>query len=224
MRQNLMSGGTGVSPVAAKKQHNIAMTSIPTTRPAEPPEPIYRLTVEQYHEMANAGILTSDDRVELLEGYLVARMTVHPPHATSVDLLRNELGAVVPPGWFVSSQRPITTESSEPEPDGAIIRGKLGDYASKHPSPADVALVIEVADDSLHRDRTVKQRLYARARIAVYWIVNLKDRQVELFTEPGGTKEQPKYESPQIIGEDNDVPVVIDGKTIGRISVASILP
>lgn len=208
------------------------MTLMPTTRtsgtpapkPAMPPEPVYRLTVEQYHEMANAGILTSDDRVELLEGFLVPRMTVHPPHATCVDMLRRELDAIVPDGWFVGSQRPITTESSEPEPDGAIIRGKLSDYASRHPSPADVALVVEVADDSLQRDRTFKHRLYARAGIPVYWIVNLNDRQVEVFTQPGGTTEQPKYESPQIIGEDGEVPVTIDGKTIGRIAVASILP
>ncbi|HEX8203864.1 MAG TPA: Uma2 family endonuclease, partial [Isosphaeraceae bacterium] len=143
-------------------------TTIPPTAPAtrQPPgvpsETIFRLSVEQYHEMARAGILTRDDRVELLEGWLVAKMTKHPPHVIATGLIHDALRGMAPAGWFVTQEGPVTTLDSEPEPDLALIRGTRRDYRDRHPGPQDVALVVEVADASLPRDRTLKKTIYAR--------------------------------------------------------------
>src|SRR5439155_21803197 len=117
--------------------------------PGVPSEPIWRLSVEQYHEMARAGILTKDDRVELLEGWLVAKMTKHPPHVIATGLIHDALRVIVPDGWYVSKEDPVTTLDSEPEPDLAVIRGTRRDYRDHHPGPLDVVLVVEVADTSL---------------------------------------------------------------------------
>ena len=83
---------------------------------AVPTEPIYRLSVAQYHAMAEHGILTEDDPVELLEGWLVQKMTKYRPHTLTTGLVRRALDEIVPGGWYVDSQEPITTEESEPEP------------------------------------------------------------------------------------------------------------
>jgi Uma2 family endonuclease len=167
---------------------NAAMQAIAllNTEPpvAIPTEPIWRLSVAQYHAMAQAGILQEDDRLELLEGWLVAKMTKNPPHRISTKLLRQALEQLIPQGWYVDSQEPITLADSEPEPDVAVIRGNTTDYRDRHPDAASVALVVEVADATLERDRGIKQRIYARAGIPVYWILNLRDRQLEVYTQP----------------------------------------
>src|SRR3954469_18476632 len=154
--------------------------------PGVPSEPIYRLSVEQYHEIARAGILTRDDRVELLEGWLVAKMTKYPPHVIAAGQTHDALRGLVPNGWYVSKEDPVTTLDSEPEPDLAVIRGTRRDYRDRHPGPQDVALVVEVADASLPRDRTLKKRIYARARFPVYWLANLPEARIEVYTEPTG--------------------------------------
>jgi Uma2 family endonuclease len=96
--------------------------------------------------MGRAGILTSDDRVELLEGLLVTQMNKTPAHTLATALLREELAALLPAGWYVRSQDPITLAASEPEPDLAVVRGTPRDYRDRHPGPGDVAVVVEIAD------------------------------------------------------------------------------
>src|SRR5438132_10578955 len=113
-----------------------------------PDEPIFRLSVEQYHQMARAGILTEDDPVELLEGWLVRKMTKHRPHSRCTYRTRRALDRLVPAGWYVDAQEPVTTTDSEPEPDVAVIRGDDDDYPDRHPGPDEVALVVEVADST----------------------------------------------------------------------------
>lgn len=132
-------------------------------------EPLFRLTVEQYHELIRSGKLAEDDPVELLEGLLVFRMPKNTPHTTATALARREVERLLPSGWHYRSQEPITLADGEPEPDGAVVRGRIEDYALSHPGPSDVALVIEVADSSLDRDRGLKLRSYARAGIGAYW-------------------------------------------------------
>ncbi|MBY0521865.1 MAG: Uma2 family endonuclease [Gemmataceae bacterium] len=192
--------------------------------PAVPTEPIYRLSVEQYHQMIQAGILTEDDPVELLEGWLVIKMPINPPHTLATEQLRDLLPPLLPPGWFVNSQAPVTTDTSEPEPDALVVRGHRRQYTDRNPGPEDAAIVIEVADSSLRRDRGWKKRLYARVRVPVYWIVNLVDRQVEIYTEPSGPSEQPDYAQRQDYGPADQVPVVIEGREVGRLSVTDLLP
>ena len=99
----------------------------PPLAPPAPPEPIWRLSVEQYHEMIDAGILDEDDPVELLEGWLIPKMPKNPPHSFTTDLTREALAGLLPTGWYVRGQEPITTEDSEPESDVAVIRGDRRD-------------------------------------------------------------------------------------------------
>ena len=188
------------------------------------PDPIARLSVEQYHKMIQAGIFTDDNRVELLEGLLVQKMSKNPPHRVSTNLVTESLRSFVPMGWYVDSQEPITTETSEPEPDVAIIRGSTRDYTDRHPGPGDVALVVEVADASIELDQRTKQRVYASAGIAIYWIVNLIERRVQVYTRSSGPAEEPGYGHRQDVALGESVPVLVGGKEVGRVAVADILP
>ena len=134
-------------------------------------ELIWRLSVEQYHAMIQAGILTEDDPVELLEGWLVTKMSKNPKHRVATRLVREALEKALPPGWYVDSQEPLTTADSEPEPEVMIVRGETRHYLDHHPGPQDIALVVEVADSSLQRDRTLKKQIYAAAGISLYWML-----------------------------------------------------
>lgn len=193
----------------------------------EPPlaiEDIYRLSIEQYHQMIQAGVLMDDDPVELLEGLLVRKMTKKPLHSTALRRLRKALERVTPEGWFVDSQEPLTFDTSEPEPDAAILRGEVENYAEQHPSPQDVALVVEVAESSLSRDRGAKRRIYARTGIAVYWVVNLVDHRIEVYSDPTGPAEHPVYRQQHNYGPTDAVPLVIAGQEVGLIPVQDVLP
>jgi len=188
-----------------------------------PDDFILRLSVQQYHDMIRQGILSSDDPVELLEGFLVVKMSKNPPHAKSTGRVQRHLDGKLPPGFFTRVQDPITLEDGEPEPDVAVARGTDDDYTDRHPGPADVPLVVEVADSTLVRDRTLKLRSYARAGIRVYWIVNLLARQIEVYQQPVGGDE-PTYLRQDVFGEQERVPVILDGREIATLNVADLLP
>jgi len=123
--------------------------------------------------MIRAGILTPDDPVEMLAGWLVYKMPKNPPHRIATKLALQALEAVVPAGCYVDSQEPITLDDSEPEPDVMVVRGDTRQYRERHPGVDDVVLIVEIADTTIERDRGVKKAVYARAGIPVYWIVNL---------------------------------------------------
>lgn len=147
----------------------------------------YRFTVEDYHAMARAGILSEDDRVELLDGEIVEKMTIGSRHAACVDRLNRLFVQRLGDRVVVRVQNPIQLDDySEPEPDLSLLRPKDDFYAEGHPMPDDVHVVIEVADASLGRDRIVKVPLYAAAGVREVWIVNLQARQVEVFRQPSG--------------------------------------
>jgi len=171
--------------------------------------------------MARAGILVDGEPVELVEGWLVVKMTKNPPHTVATGLVRDALSQAIPAGWFVVSQDPITTVDSEPEPDAMIVRGHRRDYRDRHPNPGDVGLVVEVAESSLPDDRTTKKRMYARAGIVHYWIVNLIAGQVEAHSEP---TDADGFTRRDVFGRDAEVPIVLDGREVGRITVRNILP
>jgi Uma2 family endonuclease len=197
----------------------------PTPTPAPVPDvPVWPLSVEQYHAMIQAGILTEDDPVELLEGLLIQTMPKNPAHRLAKRQLMAALTSILPPGWEVDTQDAITTADSEPESDVLVFRSRADNYAQSHPGPPDLALVAEIADSSLRRDRGRKKRLYARAAIREYWIVNLIDRQVEVYTAPSGPGEEPDYGQRRDYRPDEQVPVVVDGAEVGRLSVSDLLP
>lgn len=191
---------------------------------AVPVEPVWRFHVEQYHKMIDLGILSDDDPVELLEGWLVCKMPKSPPHRVTTKLALNALEAIAPAGWYVDTQEPITLTDSEPEPDVAIVRGNTRDYLDRHPGASDIALVVEVADSNLERDRTTKQRLYARHGIPVYWIINLLELQIEVYTEPVAIAEEAHYQNRQDYQPSDRIPVEIEGQAIGYLSVRDLLP
>ncbi len=193
-------------------------------RAALPPFQVWRLTVEQYEEMVRTGILSEDDPVELLDGWLVPKMPKNPLHIMATELVRDALVKVIPDGWHVNSQQPLRLSTSEPEPDAMVVRGSRRDYLDRLPGPADVALVVEVADTSLEQDRVFKKAIYAGAAGAIYWIVNLIERQVEVFASPNAVGAKPDYGQHHVFALHDEVPVVIADREIGRTAVRDLLP
>jgi Uma2 family endonuclease len=144
-----------------------------------------RFTVDDYYRMAEVGILTEDDRVELLDGEIVEMSPIGSDHAGHVKrltaLFTSRLGARV----VVGVQDPVRlSRHSEPQPDIALLRPRADFYARAHPLPADVLLLIEVADTSVETDRRIKMPLYARAGIGEVWLVDLTTERVEVYREP----------------------------------------
>jgi Uma2 family endonuclease len=190
---------------------------IPTTA-------VWRLSLDQYHAMIDRGILQSDDPIEFLEGVLVPKMTRNPPHRIALAHLRDALQRMVGASWHLESQEAITLETSEPEPDLAIVRGLVDDYPDRHPGPGDLAFVAEVSDSTLAGDQTLKKRIYARARIIEYWIVNLVERQIEVYSDPTGPATQPDYRIRRVFTAGQTIPVNVGGVEIGFVAVSQILP
>jgi Uma2 family endonuclease len=143
------------------------------------------LTVAEYQKMGEVGILTQDDRVELINGEIIKMSPFKSTHTSHVKRLNALLSRLVAGEMTISVQDPITIDPySEPEPDIALLKPSKDFYAKRHPEPKDVYLVIEVADSTLEKDQTVKLELYAKAGIKEYWIVNLIEKQIEVYKNP----------------------------------------
>jgi Uma2 family endonuclease len=188
----------------------------------------HRITVEEYHRMTDAGVFGPEPRVELLEGVLIDKMTKNPPHILATDLLGEFLHHLLPrgSGYCISMGNPVTIEDrdGEPEPNAMILRGSLRDYTGRRRTPADASLVIEVANTSYNYDRYNKWVTYAGARVPIYWIVDLGRRRLEIHSEPAGQGETAYYGLTQILGQDDEVALVLDGREIARFAVREILP
>ena len=143
------------------------------------------ITVAEYYRMAEAGILSEHDRVELIDGELVAMSPIGSYHHGTVIGLSHALWRAVGERAMVSVQGPVRLDDlSEPEPDFALLKPRPDFYRDAHAQPADVLLLIEVADISLNYDRTVKRMLYARHAIPEFWIVELTAGEVEVCRAP----------------------------------------
>jgi Uma2 family endonuclease len=146
-----------------------------------------KLTVAEYHRMGEAGILTEDDRVELIEGELIAMSPIGSDHSGTVNTLNRLLVRLVGDRGVVAVQNPVQLDDlSEPQPDFSVLRPRPDDYRRSTPRPADVLLIIEVANSSLSYDRSVKRTLYAHHGIPEFWIVNLAGGSVEVCRAPSG--------------------------------------
>jgi Uma2 family endonuclease len=189
-----------------------------------PVDRVSRLSVAQYHQMVRHGILRAGEPVELIDGLLVKKMGKNPPHVISLNHLRDRLLTLIGPRRHIRTQDPITLDFSEPEPDLAVVRGIVDDFREGHPGPADILLLAEVSDATLADDRGFKLRLFARNHIAEYWIVNLVDDQIEVYTHPSGPADEPGYAECRIYSAGQSVPLVLDGQTVGTIAVADVLP
>lgn len=143
-----------------------------------------RWTREEYERLVETGIFHPEERVELLDGELVVMTPQKSIHATAIRLVEDALRIAFGSGHDVRAQLPLALDpDSEPEPDAAVVAGTPRDYRDAHPTTA--LLVVEVADTTLAFDRERKRSLYARAGIAEYWIVNLADRVLEVYRDPG---------------------------------------
>jgi Uma2 family endonuclease len=199
--------------------------SSPTAQVVAVPEaPIYRISPEQYLAMGEAGILAEDEKVELLEGMIVEKMTQNPPHMVACSLLLRLLTGTLPAGWFLAMQGPVTTDDSLPEPDAAVVRGAERDYLGRRWAAGDVGLLIEVSDSTLAFDQGTKKRVYARAGCPVYWIVNLVNQRIEVYTDPSGPSDAPDYGSRQDFAPGASLPIVLDGALVGHLAVTDLLP
>ncbi|HEX5272003.1 MAG TPA: Uma2 family endonuclease [Gemmataceae bacterium] len=201
----------------------VMLDPAPAGLPVTIHRPFYRLTVEQYLRMTEAGILGKYDRVELIEGLLVQKVTRHPPHDVSLSLINRRLARILPDEWALRVQMAIALRRSMPEPDLVIARGPEQRYALRHPGPRDIALLIEVADSSLLEDRTTKATLYADARISEYWVVNTVHHQIEVYTEPRGGQ-VPAYRQRRDYAPDEEIPITLKGQEIARLRVRELLP
>ena len=194
-------------------------------RPTSAPSPclarsLYRLTVRQFERMMADGTIAEDERVELIEGLLVGRTRRGRGEIVAGNKGLRVLWRMIPPGWHVAKGVPIlTSDWSRPEPDLAVIRGTVEDDEDRPVTADDTAMVVEIAGPNLASDRADMARVYATAGIPVYWIVDLAAGQVEIFSDPG----RDGYQSHQVLGRGQDVPVVVAGIETAWIAVSDLL-
>jgi Uma2 family endonuclease len=189
-----------------------------------PPLPLWRMTRGRYDRLVDVGIFGPEDRVELLDGLLVAREPQGERHATVVGLVRAALEKAFGSGYHIREEKPIALDDqSEPEPDVVVVPGRLRDYLTAHPSRP--VLIVEVAETSLALDRLRKGGLYARARISDYWVVNLVNEILEVHREPvripSGHGDW-KYDSVRLLRRNAVVTPLAAPRA--RIRVAALLP
>jgi Uma2 family endonuclease len=183
-----------------------------------------RFSVPEYHKLIEIGVLTEDDNLELIEGYLVLKMARNPPHDRTIQRLNRRLLAALPAGWDLRIQSAVTLVESEPEPDVAIVRGDDSLYAIRHPQPNDIGALIEVADSTLPGDRADKGRIYARANVPTYWIVNLTERQIEVYEQPSGPTGAPAYAKTTLFRPGDAISLLLDGSNVATFAVSDLLP
>ena len=172
--------------------------------------------------MISYGILKDEDPVELVSGWIVPKMPRTPAHNSTVTRLQRSLWTLLRTEWVVRAQCAVILDDSEPEPDITVAVGPDGRYDDRHPGQTEIALVIEVAESSLFRDRNGKAPAYAAAQLPHYWIVNLPNRQVEVYDQP--TPNAPTYGRRRDYQIDDDVPLIVFERQVGLIAVREILP
>lgn len=186
----------------------------------------YRMPVETYHRIIKAGVWGDTAPFELLEGLLVnCPRPLSPSAAFARTSLNEAFFNIRSDGWTYFPLGAITTAESEPEPDFAVVRGEDSRrYRSRCPVAEEVGIVGEVSETSLAFDRAEKGRVYARAGIPVYWVVNVQDGLVEEYADPDPAADPPAYRSRADYRPGQDVPVMLDGATSGTIAAAELIP
>ena len=204
---------------------NTPFSAPPSQLPrVSPRQGVRKFTIDEYHKLIDDGFFGTDEKFELVEGWIVTKMSRNPPHDVAIDKTHEAIQPYLPKQWRIRIQSAITTLDSEPEPDLAVVLGPAERYVDHHPGASEIAMVIESAASSLEFDRADKGRIYAAVGIAVYWILNVVDRQVEVYTEPSGPRADPGYETQAIFAGDDRVPLVIAENTITEVPVRLLLP
>lgn len=145
----------------------------------------FKFSTDAYHQLVEYGLLTPEARVELLEGEIIEMSPINSPHSGTINRLLKYLEKILGDLYVISSQNPIQIgQFSEPQPDIAVLKWRDDFYFDKHPVPSEVVFLIEIADSILEKDREIKLPIYAKVNIPEVWIVNLKAKQLEVYTLP----------------------------------------
>jgi Uma2 family endonuclease len=196
--------------IALKNTPNPVLNSDPT---------IKHWTVAEYHRMSELGILDADGKTELIDGQILLMTAKGTPHVVALQLSANSLSEQLKSDALIRTQDPIQLDDfSEPEPDLVVVRGAILDYTEHHPYPEDIHLVVEIADSTLKQDSEVKDKLYAKAGISEYWVVDIKNRQVNIFRNPTPTG----YANHLILREPNEFSPLAFPDIV--LNLTSILP
>lgn len=210
--------------VAAAPPPTVALPSLPVraTTSAEPER--RRWTRREFERFIDQGVFGPEERLELVDGEIITKMTQNEPHATALRLTDRALNRVFGEGFDVRNQSPLALgQSDRPEPDLAVVTGGPRDYLAGHPATA--LLVVEVSDTTLAFDRTIKAGQYARAGLVELWIVNLRDRVLEVHRQPAPMADQPlghNYRSVTRHTEDESVALL--AAPHAPVRVADLLP
>ena len=206
-------------PQCPSSRHNLpTLTSLP-------PIPMKRFSVEEYHQMIQAGVFAHDSRFELLEGWIVPKMSRNPPHDVSLDLTAMKCQHDSQTDWDIRLQSAITTGDSEPEPDLAVVKGIRRGLIRQESRSQGYRAVIEIADSSLLDDRRQENSPLRLAAIKEYWIVNLVTSQVEVYADPTGPSGgHPSYRKHADYKAGESVPLSVGGQDSAPISVTDLLP
>jgi Uma2 family endonuclease len=168
----------------------------------EAPFTIRKWTVKEYHKLGEMGFFHPEERVELLSGNIITISAKGTANTSATRRTANVLRDILGNQVDVYYKSPIALDdNSEPEPDIAVVRIDPFDYATHHPTPSEVYLIIEVADSSLTFDREIKAKAYGRSGIADYWVLNVNERQLHVFREPA----ENGYQSELILGENGSI-------------------
>lgn len=182
--------------------------------------PPHRVTVDRYERMVEQGIFGEDEPIFLWKGQLVEKMTKGHRHNNTLAAMNTALVPVIPIGWHLRPAQPaILGDDTEPAPDFIVVRGAIRDYEGRVPSARDVALIIEIADSSLAVDSGEVLEKYAQEKIPCYWLVNIPDRRIEMFTHPEGLR----YREHRTYASGEAIPIILDGQEVGRIAVGDVL-
>jgi Uma2 family endonuclease len=196
-----------------------------TARPSRDGVILYRLDVEQYLKMIGAGVFREGDHVELLGGILVDKMTKYERHNFAVEGLAEALRGLLPSDWAVREEKSVVLgDRWRPEPDVAVVLGPRVRYRSESPRAEDILMLAEVADSSYRVDRGAKWRRYASCGVPSYWIVNIDAATIEIHGDPAGEGRSAEYRESRSFGPDDEIPVTIDGREVGRVAAREILP
>jgi hypothetical protein len=212
---------TPVQPAARAIAPRSSPSSSSTSSPPTPE--LRRFSVDEYHRMIRDGYFTHDERFELLDGLIVRKMPKDSIHEAVLHRANRVLTAMLPTGWHVRMQSPVTLSTSEPEPDLSIAPGTELDWSTRHPGPAEVPLVVEVANSTLSDDRNWKAAVYSRDRLLIYLILNILDWRVEAYSDPSGEDPAPAYRRREDFVSGQSISLSIAGAVV-TVAVDDLMP
>jgi Uma2 family endonuclease len=184
----------------------------------------YRISVRHFERMIEAGVLPEQPRLELFGGVLCRKRTKNDAHDFTVGGLGAMFNRLLEPAWFAREEKSVVLGGFwRPEPDIAVVRRPRERYRDRAPRAGEIGLLVEVSDVTYTKDRGVKWRRYAAAGVGAYWIVNLPLRRIEVYSRPTGRGQAAVYQDVRFHEADSKIPLILDGREMGRITVKELL-